>query len=478
MAGVVTGWNSSLYIGYGEYLINLALCSFSYICLSLCIAEMAGIIAFSGGSYGYCRCTLSPFIGYLVGMCDLLQSVLYTASFANVVAVSLAVAVSGEEQSWTYTPLWWIAVYVSLILFALPGGRFFWNSVVGFTVLSMVMMLLYCLGLANKVDSKFFTLEFPAFAGSAGDFLDNLIVPTVCYVGVDLITLFGEEAKDPQKHIPTAMISAILITIGFAWWVTVTCIGVFPGVGDELINGGSIFPMQYGFEHLFDISANLASLLIAPTVYSSAMGFLFAAGRQMSSMSKSGLFPQCLSITYGPRKVPIAAYLATAVLGIIAMLPVWGIDPASDDLYKLSMIGACCVYVCMFWCYLVFKIRYESMDRTFVNPLGIASAVYRIVYYTMVLGTVFFGQLDFDSLLAFVPYMGLSILYYYRVVESRQFFSKDEQAKFMKAYILNGKCLTCNNVFQFFDISCFLFFQLIAVKRKVLNLPYLNTSPL
>lgn len=439
MAGVVTGWNSSLHIGYGEYLINFALCSVAYICLSLCIAEMAGIIAFSGGSYGYCRCTLSPFIGYLVGMCDLLQSVLYTASFVHVVAVSFAISVSGEEESWSYLPLWWVAVYASLILFALPGGRFFWNSVIAFTVLSMLMMLLYCLGLASKIESKYFTLEVNAFAGSPVDFLNNLIVPTVCYVGVDLITLFGDEAKEPQKDIPIAMIAAILITIGFAWWVTVTCMGVFPGVSDELINGESLFPMHYGFEHMFDISTGIANLLMAPTVYSSAMGFMFAAGRQMSSMSRSGLLPSCLSITYGPNKVPIAALITTAVLGIIAMLPVWGFDPAADDLYELSMIGACCVYIAMFWCYLVFKIRYESMERTFVNPLGIASAVYGIIFYAMVLCTVFFGQLDFNALVAFIPYIGLSIVYYYRVVESRQFFSKDEQAKFMKAYILNGK---------------------------------------
>ncbi len=403
---------------------------------------MAGIIAFSGGSYGYCRCTLSPFIGYLVGMCDLLQSVLYTASFVNVVAVSLSIAVSGEtENAWNYTPLWWVVVYISLILFALPGGRFFWNSVIAFTVLSIVMMLIYCLGMANRIETKNYTLDYPAFAGSAADFLNNLIVPTVCYVGVDLITLFGDESKDPQKDIPKALIISILVTIVFASWVTVSVIGASPGVSTQLVEGDSIFPMHYGMEDMFSLSNAMANLLMAPTVYSSAMGFMFAAGRQMYNMSKSGLLPQCLSITYGSNKTPIAALITVTGMGIVAMLPVWGFDPAADDLYELSMIGACCVYLSMFWCFIVFKVRYSSMDRTFVNPLGIASAIYGMVYYAMVLCTVFFGQLDFNSLIAFVPYIGLSIVYYYRVVEARQFFSKDEQAKFMKAYILNGKCV-------------------------------------
>jgi hypothetical protein len=92
----------------------------------------------------------------------------------------------------------------------------------------------------------------------------------------------------------------------------------------------------------------------------------------------------------------------------------------------------------MFWCYLLFKVHYGSMDRTFVNPLGSASAIFGILYFGTLVISLLFVQLDFHALMGFAPLMILSIVYYYKVVEARQFFSKEEQQKFMKAYILNA----------------------------------------
>ncbi len=439
MSGVVSGWNASLYMGSAEYLISLGLCTLGYICLTLCIAEMAGIIAFSGGSFGYARCTLSPFIGYLVGMCDLLQTVLFSATMVYSVSRSLTVATTGDFES-PYQPLWWVALYVIIILIALPGGRWFWNSIAAFTVLSIILMLMYCLGTLQYTDYSYWaTKEFSAFAGSSHDFMNNMIVPTICYVGVDMITLFGGETKDPQVNIPYGMLFALSITIMFAWWVTLNAISMTPGVSDEFMDEKIVFPMHFGFEEMFGLSNQAANLMMAPTLFSSVMGFMFASGRQMYSMSKSGLLPACLSRTHGDRKVPVVAMTTSAAIGIIVLLPVWGLNPNADDLYELCMIGACCVYVSMFWCFIVFKLRYGAMDRTFTNPLGIVSAIYGIIYFGLVLGTLLFSQLDFNALLAFVPYMILAVVYYFKVVEARQFFSKDEQQKFMKAYILNGK---------------------------------------
>ena len=89
-------------------MISLALCSVGYICLALCVAEMAGAVAFSGGSFGYARCTISPFVGYLVGVYDLLQSGICTALFVDVIAKAFNIALDGTDE---FLPLWWLAIY-------------------------------------------------------------------------------------------------------------------------------------------------------------------------------------------------------------------------------------------------------------------------------------------------------------------------------------------------------------------------------
>ncbi len=435
---MMSQWQTALHLGTGEFLISLALCAAAYFCLTLCISELAGIIAFSGGSYGYSRCALSPFIGYIVGICDLLQSVMFSAICINKISEAISMLVSGNDYL-TYLPCWWIATYTLILLIALPGGRCFWNSMSGFTIMTIVMLLIYTIGNAPRFDFAHHAhQDIPMFAGSSWDFMKELITPAICFVGVDFITLFSDEAKDPQRDIPRGMTGAICFTIIMVFWVILTAVSMDPGVGPEMTSEKIVFVTHMGFENLFHIENSIANFLIAPTLFSAAAGYLFAAGRQMNSMSKSGLLPQCLSITYNSNKVPITAMFTTAVLGLITLFPVWIFNPQADDVYELAMIGACVVYLSLFWCFLLFKVHYGSMDRTFVNPLGSASAIFGILYFSVVIISLLFVQLDFNSLIAFVPFMLLAVVYYYRVVESRQFFSKEEQQKFMKAYILNA----------------------------------------
>ena len=402
---------------------------------------MMGIIAFSGGSYGYARCTLSPFVGYLVGMCDLLQTVLYSAVFVN--TISHAVALSSEDPSFMdILPLWWMAVYLVVILLLLPGGKSLWNIMMFVGGLTVVSMLFYCLPNIPRINfGEYATKAVAPFAGNAHLFINELTGPTSCYMGIDILAVFGKEAKEPTKNMPWAMFWTFVITMMFAWWVTLTVVSTSPGMGPILLNENLLFPMHMAFETIYDLSNGAANMLMVPMVFSTALAFLYAAACQMQSMSKSGLLPPFLSKTHGPNRVPVYGILTAALLGYIARVMRWHFAPHGHTLYSLSMVGACCVYISLFWCFLVFKVRYGSMDRTFTNPLGVLSAIYGICYFAVILLSILFVQLNYQALLGFVPFMILAIVYYYRVVESRQFFSREEQSTFMKAYILNGKYL-------------------------------------
>ncbi len=452
VSGCVSGWHDALDIGIGEYLISFGLCTLGYLSLCLCLAEMSSIISFSGGSFGYVRCTLSPFIGYLVGLCDCLQSVLFSAYSVYMISRSLSIATTGVPDSY-YHPLWWLAIYITLISMSLPGGKCFWNTMTVFTALTIIMLLIYCLGNASKTDFNYWAMDnhrddtaqmtgYGAFDGSTFQFFHHMLAPTVCFVGVDLITLYSDEVIQPEQTIPRGMCVGFILCVFFAWWVTLTIVSINPGVSKLMIfDGDLVFPMHYGFGHIFSSTYEIENLLMTPTLFSAVMGFMFAAGRQMSAMSKSGLLPHFLSRTYegNDHKVPLVAMLVTAGIGYVAMLCQWGFAPDEDDIFEMAMVGAIIVYIFMFWTFLVFRTKYSSMERHFRNPLGIISAIYGILYFSCVLVTLFFVQLQFHQLIAFIPFIILGVIYYYLVVDKRQFFSKEEQQRFMKAYILNGK---------------------------------------
>eukprot|EP00981_Chlorochromonas_danica_P000061 scaffold27_cov182-Ochromonas_danica.AAC.4 len=60
VGGQFMGWNKALTMGLWECMIGLAIVSIGYFCLTFCLAEMASILPFAGGSFGYVRCSLGP----------------------------------------------------------------------------------------------------------------------------------------------------------------------------------------------------------------------------------------------------------------------------------------------------------------------------------------------------------------------------------------------------------------------------------
>jgi hypothetical protein len=84
------------------------------------------------------------------------------------------------------------------------------------------------------------------------------------------------------------------------------------------------------------------------------------------------------------------------------------------------------------------------MERAFVNPLGVASAVYGILCFALIEVAVLFIlplQVDFNQTIAFGCICIVAVLHYYAVVQDAQTFSPEEQDKFLRTYIYNGKRL-------------------------------------
>jgi ethanolamine permease len=478
MSGVSSGWVEGLTNGTGEYLVSLAMCTLGYVCLALCTAEMVGIVPFSGGSYGYARCTLSPLVGFMVGICDLLQSVYFTAFFVDVVAVALAIATTSDHSQdyMPWLPMWYIVVYAIILSITIFGGRSFWSMMGCFTTVTVVCLVFYGLMSIGQLDFGRFvsSMQYPMFKGTGHQFFAEMMMPTVCFVGIDLLTLFSDETIDAKTTLPKAILTTIAITCVTTWWITISIVAQAPGVTADLVDaaGSGAYPMHFGFENVFHCSSSVGHYIMAPLTLSSALGFLFASGRQMRSMSLSHLLPHFLqddaasfwynyldcstglqpvsrsegsSATSTNRilkmgKTPTVALIVSSLAGLLGLLLVWGLSGHSSILYQLSMIGAYCVYLSIFSCYLAFQYRYSSMKRTFTNPLGVVSAVIGILYFGLGLISLLFVRGDFAGILVFLPTLLVFVVYYYFVAQHKQFFSEEEQEMFLKAYIVNGEC--------------------------------------
>ena len=258
------------------------------------------------------------------------------------------------------------------------------------------------------------------------------------YVGVEVMTLSCSEVKDASRVVPQAMVICMLTLLTTSFLVLFGTNLQSPGA---LLLSDEVLPLNPGYQRAFGISARLGTILAIPGTFATAFGFMFAYGRQIYSMSTSGLFPEFLSQTFGEHKAPITALIFGTTLAYGTLLLLWYVYPNfARQLFNLCMMGSCSVYIALFRSYLVCKQRYSSMPRQFTNRLGSLSAVYgMLVFGFMFLTLAFFQKDNYINIIIFFSFLFVFLLYYFTVVQKREFFSDEEQAKFMKAYILNGK---------------------------------------
>lgn len=233
-----------------------------------------------------------------------------------------------------------------------------------------------------------------------------------------------------------------------------------PGVSEL---SRALLPMSYGLHTLVNhagtrnTALTLKSLMSIPAIFTMARGFLFVAARQISSMAGSGLLPRILKKQHEEELVPLAALVGVSILCLLVMFPVHYLSKNSlHEIFYIAMLGNYMINICFFWCYVTFKSKYESLDRSFVSPMGVFGAYYGILVFTLGIVSIAAFQNDQQqSIVIFGAIIAFGALYYFCHARSTQCFSEEEQKVLFVAYVINGECLRCTFLrFYSYRIFC------------------------
>ena len=192
LAGPTGDWQRGFEIGVWSYFLEFMIISIGYFLLISCLAEMTSIVAFASGAYGYVRCSLGPFYGYMVACCEVMENSF--VSITCVYALNYGIKVAADMPTYG-EPLVMLLCYVLLFLFQCRGGWYFWTAMCVFAVASAVLIALYCIsilaspepGHANLVDEP----QDKFVRGGAG-FMADLYRPIWLYIGAETVTISGK----------------------------------------------------------------------------------------------------------------------------------------------------------------------------------------------------------------------------------------------------------------------------------------------
>uniref|UniRef100_A0A942T3I5 Amino acid permease n=3 Tax=Neobacillus citreus TaxID=2833578 RepID=A0A942T3I5_9BACI len=354
---------------------------------ALCYAEFAGLIPVAGSAYTYSYAVLGEGAAWLIGWDLLLE-------YTLVIAV-VAIGWSGYmqeilQQIGIHVPVWaqgapgtgaghkvdLIAMIISLAIAGLLtigmkwGARF--NNLMVIIKLSIVVVVIavgsFYVDTANW--HPFMPFGFHGVMGGAA-----LVFFAV--FGYDTLTTAAEEAKNPQRDLPRAVVLSLTIALSLYIGMSLVITGMAPY---ETL--GNAAPIAKAFSQ---VGLNWITLIISAAaitgILSVLFSFMLAGSRIWFAMSRDGLLPNWFAKVHSKYKTP---YRPTLIIGAVTAV-VSGLTPI-NEVAELVNIGTLSAFILICASIMVLRVKQPNLERRFKTPfvpfvpiIGIGFSIYLII---------------------------------------------------------------------------------------------------
>lgn len=357
-----------------SFVISGIACAFA----ALAYAELAAAVGGCGSAYGYSYVAFGEIVAWIIGWILLLEYSVAVAAVAtgwagyfnnaltamgmglpdvltkspelggiinlpasSIILVLMGLLIAGVRQSaqfntaMVFIKVLTIAVFVAIAAFNVDPGN--WSPFMPF-------------GWFNTLPD-----------GSTTGVLAGASLVFFAYVGFDAVSTAAEEAKDPQRDLPTGIIASLVFCTVIYIIVSGLLTGIVPY--SEL---GVASPVAHALQLL---GYNWASALVATGVIAGLTTVMlvlyYALTRIILSMSRDGLMSPFLARVDPEKKTPVRVIVITGIIMSLAA----GLFPLGA-LAEMVNIGTLAAFVLVCLGVIVLRIRQPNLHRPFKNPFG------------------------------------------------------------------------------------------------------------
>ena len=430
IAGDYAGWNIGLADGgFGGLLISLLIVGFLYICLCSSIGEMSAALPHTGGAYSFARTALGPWGGYTTGLAENIEFVL--APGGNIFFLSAYLAsITGTSMEWL--PAWWILGYAVMLVLSTRGIELTMRVLVWITIAATLVLVFFFVIAIPEVDIAKNALNIasdgsllPEGNGPWLPFgwtgvLATLPFAVYMFLAVEQLPLAAEEANNPTRDMPRALILSVVTLFFLAIGMLVFSASI--STGSHALGSASDLLLDNFKALLGEGWARFLALAAVLGLGASFFAGSFACGRNIYSLSRAGYFPTAASVTNARTQTPDRALLSGSGMALLALLVIWYLG-GKDDIafmggFLVSMIGFAGMvsYLLQSISFIRLRKRFPGIHRPFVSPLGNFGAYFTILVCIVTLGYLFINPVyQWAAVTVLVWYLiGLAYFMFYR----------------------------------------------------------------
>jgi APA family basic amino acid/polyamine antiporter len=392
-------------------IISFALAGVTCLFSAFSYAELASSIPVSGSAYTYGYATLGELVAWIIGWDLILEYGVAVAAVAvgwggylqslldSLFGINLPDSIAGPpgDGGTVNVPAVFLVLAVSALLIYGVRESARTNTVMVFIKVAILIFFIV-VGVGSINGDNFSPWAPHGFNGT----VDAAALIFFAYIGFDAISTSGEEAENPNRDLPFAIIGALLICTLLYILVAVVTVGLAPT--DKL--AGSEAPLSDALKMGAGVgswASDLLSVGALIAITSVTLTVLYGQTRIMFAMSRDGLVPRWVG-TLSPRRTParITAFFGILVAIIAAFVPL-------TEIAKLVNIGTLFAFLIVNIGVIVLRRTAPDMDRAFRVPLvpffpliGSALCIYLMSKLEGVTWLRFFGWLAAGLVIYFI----------------------------------------------------------------------------
>src|SRR5882757_8236638 len=303
--------------------------------VALVVAQFAARIALSGSSYQWASRLANPKIGWFFGWLTFWYLATGIVALDNALASQAFMPLVGLQESEDTARLLTVAILIVQAVLIILSTRLlglFTSMAVGLE-LAIVVVLILGLGAAmvftgsgdfGNLPSRGITAADANYFAIGGGLMAAMIMGLTTLVGFDSAANLAEEAKDPFRSVPRAIVASVVAAgvLGLLFLIALTvAIKDVPAVSTEGSPVAAIIRSQLG-----SVAERILLLGIVFAMFGAGMVVMTAASRQAFAMARDGRFPaHGLMRRVNPRtQTPVPATILILVVGVVLMVALPG----------------------------------------------------------------------------------------------------------------------------------------------------------
>ncbi|KAB1989530.1 amino acid permease [Streptomyces triticiradicis] len=339
---------------------------------ALSYAELAGTIPVAGSSYSYAYATMGELIAWICGWCLVLEYGVSVAAVAvgwgeylnelldGTIGVTIPDALSAPPGDGGIFNLPALIVVLLAMAFLLGGARESARANTIMVAVKIAALVLFCAigvqGLRSGNYEHFMPLGMAGVSAAGATLFFS-------YIGFDAASTAGEEAKDPQRDLPRAIMLSLVIVTALYVLVAAVAVGAKPWrqFGDSEAALAEIMKDVTGQTFWGTLLAACAVIAIASVV----LTVLYGQTRILFAMARDGLVPKVFARVHPKTGTPRAnTVIVSLFCGVLAAaIPLGQLADATSigTLFAFALVNVAVV---------VLRRTRPAMRRTFRVPLA------------------------------------------------------------------------------------------------------------